>query len=146
MIITILLTINEKQSYYYSMQSETAAVIHQDPPPPTFGVFCEFRSCFNNFDSQTPNWGQILRETGGGGGKIGTLRNTKPKSTLLSDNTEGLITTKQTRLRPVASAAPITSVRGGGVNGGNIALHWRGCGSISIMNIGINSFLREERG
>ena len=41
------------------------------------------------------------------GSKIGQfLKQKKPKSTLLADNTQGLITTKQTKPRPVASAAP----------------------------------------
>ena len=37
-----------------------------------------------------------------------------PKSTLLADNTGGLRTTKQTQLRPVASAAPHPITQGGG--------------------------------
>ena len=43
-----------------------------------------------------------------GGGKLENLRNKKksPKSTLLADNARGLTTTKQTKPRPVASAAP----------------------------------------
>ena len=51
----------------------------------------------------------------GGGGKIGKFFEIKqPKSTLLADNTQGLITTKQTKPRPVASAAshPITPAYG----------------------------------
>ena len=34
------------------------------------------------------------------------MKQQSPKSTLLADNTRNLITTKQTKLRPVASAAP----------------------------------------
>ena len=54
----------------------------------------------------------------GGGGKIWTFMKQKStKSTLLVDNTQGLIPTKQTKPRPVASAAR----GGGGMNG-----EWRG--------------------
>ena len=49
-----------------------------------------------------------------GGSKIGKfMKQKKPKSTLLADNTQGLITTKQTTPRPVASAAP-RPIGGGG--------------------------------
>ena len=34
------------------------------------------------------------------------MKQKKPKSTLMADNTRGLITTKQTKPRPVAFAAP----------------------------------------
>ena len=55
---------------------------------------------------------------GGGGGKIEKFKKKKksPKSTLLADNTRGLVTTKQAKPRPVASAAPhpITPTYGGG--------------------------------
>ena len=41
------------------------------------------------------------------GDKIGQFMKQKsPKSTLMADNAQGLITTKQTQSRPVASAAP----------------------------------------
>ena len=43
---------------------------------------------------------------GGGESKIDKFMKKKPKSTLLADNTQGLITTKQTKPRPVASATP----------------------------------------
>ena len=36
----------------------------------------------------------------------GIYEEKKPKSALLADNTQGLITTKQTKPKPVASAAP----------------------------------------
>ena len=44
---------------------------------------------------------------GGGGGKLENLKK-KPKNTLLTDNTRGLLTltTKQAKPRPAASAAP----------------------------------------
>ena len=43
----------------------------------------------------------------GGGVKLENYKTQKnPKSTLLADNTQGLITTKQTKPRPVASAPP----------------------------------------
>ena len=46
-------------------------------------------------------------KAGGGGDKIEMfMKQKKPKSTLLADNTRELITTKQTKYRPVASAAP----------------------------------------
>ena len=51
----------------------------------------------------------------GGGGKIGKYmkqKKNKPKSTLFTDNTQGLITTKQTKLKPVASADQIEYRRG----------------------------------
>ena len=63
--------------------------------------------------------GCCLFGNAGVGGNIGKLmKQNKPKSTLLADNTRGLIT-KQTKPRPVASAAPhpITPAVGGG--GGN---------------------------
>ena len=46
------------------------------------------------------------------------MKQKEPKSTLLADNILGLITAKQTKLRPVATAAPhpITPAYGG-VNG-----------------------------
>ena len=50
------------------------------------------------------NIGVKVRGEGGGEVKFENLWNKKsPKSTLLADNTEGLITTKQTKPRPVAS-------------------------------------------
>ena len=44
----------------------------------------------------------------GGGGEVEKLiyETKKPKSNLLASNTRALITTKQTKPRPVASAAP----------------------------------------
>ena len=53
----------------------------------------------------------------GGGVKLENLWNKKkPKSTLLADNKQGLITTKQTKPKPVASRAPhsITPAGDGG--------------------------------
>ena len=52
----------------------------------------------------------------GRGSEIGKFMKRKnPKSTLLADNTQGLITTKQTKLRPVASAAPSHHSSGAGM-------------------------------
>ena len=53
------------------------------------------------------SWKRLGAAWGGGGVKLENLWNKKrPKQTLLADNTWGLITKKQTKPRPVASAAP----------------------------------------
>ena len=53
---------------------------------------------------------------GGGGSKLENFMKQKsPKSTLLGDNTQRSITTKQTKPRPVASVAPHPIKGGGGV-------------------------------
>ena len=82
----------------------------QDPPPP-YRQFQDvhFESLLGLFVVPNSNCEKNPQKAWGGGGrgdgKIDEIKK-KPKSTLLAENTRGLITTKQTKLRPVASAAP----------------------------------------
>ena len=67
-------------------------------------VFGPIQSTLNNLE--LCHW-----SVWGGGGKMGKFMKQKsPKSSVLADNTQGFITMKQTKPRPVASAAsyPIT--------------------------------------
>ena len=63
------------------------------------GAFCEMRG--------------VCGGGGGGGGKMENYETKKPKSTLLADNTQGLVTTKQTKPSPVASTALLSITHGG---------------------------------
>ena len=88
----------------------------QHPPPPTSGVYHLLErvgfSCLHAVDAEKSETVIELYLYGGGGKIWKFVKQKKTKSTLLASNTQGLMTTKQTKPRPVASAAlhPITTV------------------------------------
>ena len=74
-----------------------------------------FSGALSGTNPDTLYWGILRlsaqRELGGGGVKMGNLWNKKAQINSV-DNIRGLITTKQTKPRPVASAAPHPITRG----------------------------------
>ena len=76
-------------------------VICNPPPPPQLGELSRDEAI--NVTSAVVNKGKRGKE-GRGGVKL-VYKTKKPKSTLMADKTQGLIPTKQTKPRLVASAA-----------------------------------------